>query len=228
MCNPVYAEKIAMNKKNYPPQLDVQISEEEMDLFILECFAVRRPLYIPSIVDTVGEVLSHSAVVAVCSQGSYLIEYMNDSTVHVKRCPTYVRSGSFQFEGLTFVHDDPAPQQPNRPVTIRRFSVSMMNYMSGKTFDTFTHNCHIARFLTMKKYGMVSDNPRRAKRNIVFQGFMDFFHRKRVHNIADKSSESASNSEAEPYSGSKSATDNRNVQAADSSVCGGAESAKDD
>ena len=175
-----------MDLSKYPPRLDIQINDEEMDQFILECYAVRRPLYVPSIVDTIGEVLSHSAVIVVCPQGNYIVEYMNDSIVHIKKCDTYVKSENFQYEGLPFVHDDPKSQSPCRPVTIRRFSSSMANFMAGKQFDTFSHNCHIARYLTMKKYGMTSNNPRKAKRNIFFQGFMDFFHRKRAPKIEDQ------------------------------------------
>ena len=33
---------------------------------------------------------------------------------------------------------------------------------------------------------MTSNNPRKAKRNIFFQGFMDFFHRKRAPKIEDQ------------------------------------------
>lgn len=55
--------------------------------------------------------------------------------------------------------------------------ILLANCMAGKKFDTFTHNCHYARYYTMKKYGMQSMNPKKAKRNILFQGIIDYFTR---------------------------------------------------
>ncbi|KAH0792724.1 hypothetical protein GPJ56_003347 [Histomonas meleagridis] len=168
-----------MSKKKdlakWPPKLESRLTDFEMDYLVLECYAVRRPLFVPSTIDVIGQVLSHSALIAVTAQGSFIIEYMFDSMVHVRRCDTYEKSKDFEFEGIAYVHDDPNPQYPSRPVTIKRLAASMANFMAGKKFDTFSHNCHMARYLTMKKYGMESINPWKNDRNIFFQGVVDFF-----------------------------------------------------
>ncbi|OHT12215.1 hypothetical protein TRFO_18128 [Tritrichomonas foetus] len=160
----------------YPARVDaVSISDRELDLLILECYPVRRPLLIPSTKNKIGEVLSHSGIMCVTAQGSYLIEFMCDNIVYVKAVKGYHPGEDFDFDDFHFIHDDHTGQNPSRPVTLRRIAVSMAYYMEGKKFDTFTHNCHLARYLAMKKYGMTSRNPKKAKRNIFFQGFFDFF-----------------------------------------------------
>lgn len=100
---------------------------------------------------------------------------MYDNKVYVKKVENYNPSQDFDFEGNHFIHDTSEQQIPNKPVTVRRIAISMANFMNGKKYDSFTHNCHIARYFVMKKYGMKSDNPRKAKRNIFFQGFYYFF-----------------------------------------------------
>lgn len=164
-----------MTTQHYPARVDSAVSDFEMESLILECYPVRRPLFIPSTKDKIGEVLSHSGVICVTAKGTFLIEFMWDNIVYVKKVPNYEPGTDFDFEDLHFVHDSHTPEVPARPVTIRRFAISMANYMQGKKFDTFTHNCHMARYYTMKKYGMKSQNPKKAKRNIFFQGFVDFF-----------------------------------------------------
>lgn len=166
-----------MGDKRYQVKLSSAISEFEMDAVVLKCFPVRRPLSIPSIKKKIGDVLSHSSVLCVTAGDSYIIEYMYNNTVYIKKVRNYIPGQDFDFEGHHYIHDIYEPQIPERMVTVRRIAISMANFMTGKKYDTFTHNCHMARYFVMKKYGMKSDNPRRAKRNIFFQGFVDFFSR---------------------------------------------------
>ncbi|KAK8837334.1 hypothetical protein M9Y10_036767 [Tritrichomonas musculus] len=183
-----------MPKNRYPAQVKAFVNEQELEYLILECYAVRRPISIPSIKYTIGEVLSHSGVICVTAQESFLIEYLYDCSVNIKRVQCYEPGKDFDFEDFHFIHDNTEPQVPDRPVTIKRFAISMANFMKGKKFETFSHNCHMARYFTMKKYGMKSNNPRKAKRIIFFQGWFDFFgkntvrvkHEKKKRNICHK------------------------------------------
>ena len=124
--------------------------------------------------------MSHSGVICVTARGSFLIEYLYDSSVNIKRVDNYEPGKDFDFEGFHFIHENTEPEIPQTQVTIKRFAISMANFMKGKKFETFTHNCHMARYFTMKKYGMKSNNPRKAKRNIFFQGWVDFFGKGKI------------------------------------------------
>lgn len=166
-----------MSKNLYPAKISTSLSDFDLDNLILECYAVRRPLYVPSMLEKYGEVLSHSAVMCITARGAFIVEFMSDNIVYIKKVGFYVSSEDFDFEDFHFVHDSHETQVPVRPVTIKRFAVSMANFMAGKKFDTFTHNCHYARYYTMKKYGMQSMNPKKVKRNILFQGIVDYFTR---------------------------------------------------
>lgn len=164
-----------MSNNNYPAKISTSLSDFDLDNLILECYPVRRPLFVPSMLEKYGEVLSHSAAICVTARGTFLVEFMSDNIVYVKKVDYYVSSEDFDFEGFHFIHDSHESQVPERAVTLKRFAVSMANYMAGKKFDTFTHNCHYARYYTMKKYGMQSMNPKKIKRNILFQGIIDYF-----------------------------------------------------
>lgn len=164
-----------MPKNRYPARVKAFINESELEYVILKCYAVKRPIAIPSIKNKVGKVLSHSGVICVTAKGNFLIEYMYDSSVYIKRINNYSPGVDFDFENFHFIHDNTEPQIPDKIVTLKRFAISMANFMRGQKFETFTHNCHMARYFTMKKYGMKSDNPKKAKRNIFFQGWFDFF-----------------------------------------------------
>lgn len=167
-----------MADNRYHSKLVFSLTDFEMDSIVLKCYPVRRSLAIPSIKKKIGEVLSHSSVMCVTASGSYIVEYMYNNTVYVKKVENYNPGEDFDYEDHHYIHDIYEPQIPDRAVTIRRIAISMANFMNGKKYDTFTHNCHMARYFVMKKYGMRSDNPRKAKRNIFFQGFFDFFSKK--------------------------------------------------
>lgn len=152
------------------------LAPEEMSSTIIYTAAVRRPLALPSTGQMYGRVLCHCSVLARSTTGYYIIEYMNDNYVHVTRINTYRPGQNFYFHNYLFIHDKPVePQFPKLPVTVKEFSESMIEFMKQKTFDTFTHNCIQARFLTMRKFGMPSDDPKMANRCIFFQGFFDYF-----------------------------------------------------
>ena len=53
----------------------------------------------------------------------------------------------------------------------------MANCMAGKKFDILTHNCHIARYRTLKEFGIKSIYPNRVKKDVIHQGFIDLFLR---------------------------------------------------
>ncbi|KAK8840466.1 hypothetical protein M9Y10_030671 [Tritrichomonas musculus] len=164
-----------MTNIHYPVNVKTTLGDFEMESLILECYAVRRPLAIPSVKYTIGEVVSHSSIMCVTARGNFLIEYTWDNSVFVRKVDNYLSGKDFDHDGFHYIHDSYEPQVPIRPVTIRRFANSMAKFMQGKPYDTFTHNCHQARYYTMKKYGMKSKNPKKAKRNIFFQGWFDFF-----------------------------------------------------
>lgn len=175
-----------MPKNRYTARVKALINENELEYVIIQCYAVKRPIAIPSIKHTIGKVLSHSGVICITEKDAFLIEYMYDCCVYIKRVENYSPGVDFDFENFHYVHDDQKPQKPDRIVTLKRFAISMANFMKGKKFETFTHNCHMARYFTMKKYGMISDNPRKAKRNIFFQGWFDFFGKNKKKDKSSK------------------------------------------
>lgn len=154
-----------------------ELEEEELNRQIIECYPVRRPLNIPSIIKNYGKVLSHSAILA-CSQeddGTYLIDYMDDDYVHVRKVKNCKKGEEFVFENLKYIYDDRKPQRPNKNVSLKRLATLMMKYMKNEKFSTWSHNCHEARYMVMKRYGMESEDPYQNDINIFFQGFVDYF-----------------------------------------------------
>lgn len=108
-----------------------------------------------------------------------MVEYMNVNLVLINKVGCFKdKKGdlgdSFLYHGFVFYYVSTL-QRPVKPVTIRQFATKMVNYMKDREFDTFTHNCHHARYLTMKHYGMISDDPYNIKRNVLFQGVVDYF-----------------------------------------------------
>ena len=162
--------------KRANPSLKCNVRPEIMSLEILGVVPVRRPLDVPSANRKYGKVLSHSGVIAKTRKVYVLIEYMCDSMVYVSICPGYHEGEDvFYYRHYTFNHDDLKWQVPNQKVTIREFALQMIEEMKGAKFDTFTHNCHHARYRTMLHYGMKSDDPDGCGTNLFFQGFIDFF-----------------------------------------------------
>lgn len=161
----------------YPAKISSSLSEKELECLILECYPVRRPLDIPSLSNIYGDVLSHSAILCVSSNGTFLVEFMSDNIVYVKRVNNYSAGEDFEFNGLQFIYDCSESQAPESEVTLYTLANTMANCMAGKKFDTLTHNCHIARYQTLKKYGMKSNNPNRVKKDVIHQGFIDLFLR---------------------------------------------------
>ena len=156
------------------------VGPEVMERPILECGAVLRPLDCPSTIGKYGKVLAHSAILARTSKEYVLIEYMNVNLVLVNRVGNLkwpkMKKEDFKYKGLIFKFISDV-QEPKTSVTIREFAEKMVDYMKGHTFDTFTHNCHHARYLTMKYYGMHSEDPYSVKKSVLFQGIADYFKR---------------------------------------------------
>lgn len=183
-----------MTNNAYPAKIGTSLSKNDLESLILECYPVRRPLDIPSMINIYGDVLSHSAILCVSARATFLIEFMSDNIVYIKKIDYYVAGEDFDFNGLRYVHDNYESQVPEKAVTLIKLAATMANYMAGKKFDTFSHNCHIARYKTMKKYGMKSINPNKVKKNILHQGIIDFFFRPRTQlnvkkeNIKDENS----------------------------------------
>ena len=144
-----------------------------------------------------GEVLSHSAALCVTSQGAFLVEFMWDNIVYVKKLDNYKSGQDFDFEGFHFIYDSYIIQVPQMPVTVKMFATTMAIFMAGKKFDVFTHNCHHARYYTMKRYGMQSKNPKKVKRNILYQGIVDFFFRPDINKKKIKKEKSSNDLETE-------------------------------
>ena len=159
------------------------VGPEIMDQTIEEMWPVRRSLNIGPIIHKYGKIISHSAVVATTRKGPVLIEYMGDSHVYVFLCRDF-RPGApvFMQRGFYFQPDVLEGQEPNESVTIKEFAEKMCDFMKGKPFNTFNHNCHYARYYTMRFYGMKSDNPKTNENgdNIVEMAFSDVF-RKYAH-----------------------------------------------
>jgi hypothetical protein len=153
------------------------VGPEVMKQRIVSVVAVRRPLDVPSIRAKIGLTLSHSGCVATTEEGAYvLIEYMWGGLVYVSLCNSYTPGKKgFKFRHFPFLHDDVKQQEPNRRVTVGEFAEAMIEVMQGKGFAVLYHNCHHARYLTMKRYGMKSKNPDAYKTNSFFQGWKDFF-----------------------------------------------------
>lgn len=168
---------------NINPKFRVSVSKDILDEKIIACTAVRRPLAIPGASDVIGQALSHSSVIAITRKLPILIEYMNTNQVYITYCRAY-KSGckSFQHNGFTFIVEE-KEQIPSSTVTIWEFAEKMEDFMKNGKFDTFVHNCHIARYKTMKFYGMRSKNPDSCNHNFFFQGWVDYFKRKPVPSV---------------------------------------------
>ena len=165
-----------VSAKNLKPMFKCNISPEELSSKVISAIAVRRPLAIPGASDCYGEVLCHSACVVRTYTGYYVVEYMSDNYVHCNRCSKYKRANEdFVFQGYTYIHDDQKPSYTPKDITLETFCMGMVNIMKGKPFNTFTHNCLQARYLTMKKFGMKSSDPLNSNRCIFFQGWIDLY-----------------------------------------------------
>lgn len=151
---------------------------DAMDAQIISCVPVRRPLDVPSTITKFGKVLSHSGCVVETKKGFFLVEYMSTNQVFVTHVTHFTKGcKEFNTKKYHFILDDPVPQAPSRPVTVREFTEKMVEYVKDQQFNTFTHNCHHARYDTMKFFGMSSDNPDAGEYNILYQGFIDFFNK---------------------------------------------------
>ena len=158
------------------PRFKLAVGPDIMESRVCYVFGVKRPLDTPCTYDKIGIVLSHAGIMCITEHNvNVLIEYMFGSKVYISNCTTYKRGQDFVFKGLPFVHTTTSLQSPNQPITVRDIAESMADLMSGKGFETYTHNCHQARYLTMKKYGMKSKNPRSEKLNVFFQGLADYY-----------------------------------------------------
>lgn len=158
------------------PHIKCLVGPEIMDQRVLSAFAVKRPLDCPGTNDKMGTVLSHSAVVLFTEKHCYvLVEYMSECKVIVSKMPQlHIKDNRFGYRNFSFILDSPI-QQPKMSITVRDFAMQMVEYTKNKPFDTFTHNCHIARFRTMRKYGMKSPQPTNGSTNTLFQGVIDYF-----------------------------------------------------
>ncbi|KAK8875868.1 hypothetical protein M9Y10_006043 [Tritrichomonas musculus] len=169
--------------------LKCNVGPDERTSKVISSVAVRRPLAIPGACQVYGQVLSHSGCVVKTTTGFYLVEYMSDNFVHCNRCSKYKEQNDFIFQGYLWIHDDANSSTTNKDITLETFCLAMINIMKEKPYDTFTHNCFQARYLTMKKFGMESSDPLNFKRCIFFQGWHDLYEKefqkknkvKRVH-----------------------------------------------
>lgn len=155
------------------------VGKEIMKKDIKQCVAVLRPLDVPSTLWKYGRVLSHSAVLCTTKKDHILIEYTSTNLVHINKIGGFKEEKSeigpcFEYRGFIFHYISPF-QVPKKRITIRDFALKMADYMCCKPYDVFTHNCHQARFFTMKYYGMKSHDPCNIKYNILFQGIADYF-----------------------------------------------------
>ncbi|OHT15426.1 hypothetical protein TRFO_42502 [Tritrichomonas foetus] len=159
--------------------MKICVSKEVMSRQIVSCVAVLRPLDCPSTSTKYGKVLSHSAVLIRTEKEFVMVEYMNVCKVLINRVGCLkkdedISGDNFIYRG--YLHKFISTvQHPKCPVTVREFAEKMVDIMKDRKFDTFTHNCHHARFLTMKHYGMRSEDPYNIKRNVLFQGIVDYF-----------------------------------------------------
>ena len=158
------------------PALRSMVGKDVLVSKVFWAVPVRRPLDIPSTITKNGKVLSHSGIVLCSECGYVLIEYMCTGQVYVQICNTFLpRKKHFNYRKFLFTTDITEPQIPNQPITVYDVAVSMIELMKGKEYNTFTHNCHMARYWTLRKYGMESENPYTNQTNILFQGFKDYF-----------------------------------------------------
>lgn len=156
--------------------LRLMVTPDVYNAQILTVVPVRRPLDVPSTLVKIGKVLSHSACACKTTKGYVLIEYMSANQVFVSKLHNFENGMSeFDFKKYHFVLDDVTPQEPNQKITVKDFTEKMIEFTKDKEFNTFTHNCHHARYDTMKFYGMTSDNPDAGKYNLFYQGFVDYF-----------------------------------------------------
>ena len=166
-----------VSSTNTNPFLRLMVTPEVYNAEILTCVPVRRPLDVPSTSVKYGKVLSHSGCVVKTIKGYVLIEYMSSNQVYVSQVHNFENGMSeFDFKKYHFVLDSITPQVPNRKITVKEFTEKMIEYTKDKEFSTFTHNCHHARYDTMKFFGMPSDNPDAGKHNLFYQGFVDYFN----------------------------------------------------
>lgn len=142
---------------------------------VISAFAVRRPLDCPSTDTKFGPVLSHSGVVVRTNSHNILIEYMFCNSVYVGAINKLkIEDNQFNYRHYHFYLDS-KEQKPEKRVTVREFADTMANFMRVNPFDTFTHNCHEARYRTMKAFGMSSKNYKSGATNVLFQGVIDYF-----------------------------------------------------
>ena len=159
--------------------LRLMVTPDVHNAEIINCVPVRRPLDVPSTIIKLGKVLSHSGCVCKTTRGYVLIEYMSSNQVFVSKVYNYQNGmHEFNFKKYHFILDDDKPQEPKEKCTVRQFAEKMIEYTKNKQFDTFSHNCHHARYDTMNFYGMKSDNPDAGKFNLFYQGFVDYFTKK--------------------------------------------------
>lgn len=156
------------------PGLKVNIPPEVMSSQIIGAVTVRRPLDNPIMNKRYGKALSHTGVAVRTFFGFVLIEYTYDSCVHVNMIPRF-ESGKrvFHIQYYEFVCDSEQLQVPDRVVNVRCFAVTMYELMSGRKYSLFHHNCHVARYETMKYFGMMSDDPRSEHKSLIVQGMID-------------------------------------------------------
>lgn len=156
--------------------LKSSVGPEIMCQRVKTCTAVRRPLNCPGTNRKCGVVLSHSSVMIKTDKNVYvLVEYMCENRVLVQKMPQiHIKDGKFNYRSYSFTIDS-AEQEPKQSITVRDFAFQMIDYMKDRPFETFTHNCHQARFKTMRKFGMKSPQPARGNANTLFQGVIDYF-----------------------------------------------------
>lgn len=163
---------------SHDPRLHCNVSKAVLEHEILYASAVVRPLDVPSTNTKYGLVLSHSGVMVRTAHEDVLVEYMNESAVYINLVATYrPDQEEFVYRYYRFRQNPNEVQRPKRRVTVGEFAVRMAEFMKGKTFDTFTHNCHHARYLTMKYYGMRTTDPYASRHSVFAQGIADFFKR---------------------------------------------------
>ena len=162
---------------NQNPRLRLMVTRDIFDDEIECVIPVRRPLDVPSTMLKLGKVLSHSGcIVKTKNKGYLLVEYMSANQIFVSQVYNYrIGMKEFDFKKYHFTVDGDKPETPNKTITVREFALKMIDFTKDAPFDTFTHNCHHARYDTMRFYGMKSDNPDSGKYNMLYQGVLDYF-----------------------------------------------------
>ncbi|OHT11821.1 hypothetical protein TRFO_18612 [Tritrichomonas foetus] len=156
--------------------LKVNVGPEIMNKKIITVTPVIRPLDIASTHNKLGRVLSHSGVLLKTNREYLMVEYMSENKVLVNKVGSLKKDkDTFLYHTYNWCRDKYPPQKPKDDITVKEFAEKMADFMKNKNFDTFCHNCHHARYLTMKHYGMKTDDPFNNKRNVLFQGFVDYF-----------------------------------------------------